>query len=181
MTSMQMADVCESQLAPSLARTHMLFQLLPGEGVTLVTQQAGMRGYIWRRGGCKGVQGTKIKNQCLESFRQNDIVILCLSDLIKNQGLYFVLDILNSFFLVIHFQHFFLQKYVYDRLEIKILIFHHRWFEKHSVEDKICKCCLPPFAPKYNIRYKLWIKTIIQNPSTDTLRKQPEDTACLRS
>lgn len=41
-----------------------------------------------------------------------------------------------------------------DRLEIKILIFHHRWSEKHSVEDKICKCSLPPFAPKYNTRYQ---------------------------
>lgn len=73
----------------------------------------------------------------------------------KNLGLIFsVLDFLISFFSSNSFLAFLLQKYVYDRLEIKILIFHHRWFEKHSVEDKICKCCLPPFAPKYNIRYQ---------------------------
>lgn len=57
------------------------------------------------------MQGTDIKNQCLESFQQNDIVILSLSNLIKkNQGLYFVLDILNSFFSSNSFLAFFFYK-----------------------------------------------------------------------
>lgn len=104
---------------------------------------------------CTG-RRTTIKTQWLQTFKQYDIVILCLSNLTKNLGLIFsVLDFLISFFCRNSFLAFLLQKYAYDRLEIKILIFHHRWFEKHSVEDKICKCCLPLFAPKYNIRYQV--------------------------
>lgn len=68
---------------------------------------------------------------------------------------------------------FFLQKYVYDRLEIKILIFHHRWLEKHSVEDKICKCCLPPFAPKYNIRYQ----ALDKDRHLESFHRHPKETA----
>lgn len=62
-----------------------------------------MRDYNWGWGVCKGMR-TKIQIQWPETSKQHDIAILCLSNLIKiGAYVFYVLDILNSFFLVIHF------------------------------------------------------------------------------